>query len=265
MPLATEATGPPLLLVHPAGGTVLAYAELGQALAGAMPVYGLQAQGMEPGQAPLDQVEQMAEAYIEAARRELRPEVWRLAGWSFGAVVAFEMARQLQAAGEIVATPIALDAPASHTPPPAAEADIIQRVIRMYGEMLALQPAGGSGNEEAADRLERMVDAAVASGIFPADFGAAPARRLAAVIAGCFRAGEAYQAGPAPIGVNLIRAADNPIRVEDDRLGWGALAEGGVNLKFVPGGHTTMLRAPCVAGLAAAISACILPHSQMGP
>ena len=178
VPLATEATGPPLLLVHPAGGTVLAYAELGQALAGAMPVYGLQAQGMEPSQAPLDQVEQMAEAYIGAARRELRPEAWRLAGWSFGAVVAFEMARQLQAAGEIVATPIALDAPARHTPPPAAEADIIQRVIRMYGEMLALQPASGGGDEEAPDRLERMVDAAVASGIFPADFGAAPARRL---------------------------------------------------------------------------------------
>ena len=85
------------------------------------------------------------------------------------------------------------------------------------------------------------------------------------MIAGCFRAGEAYQAGPAPLHVILIRAADNPIRVDDDWLGWGALAERGVNLKFVPGGHTTMLRAPCVAGLAAAIRASILPHSQMGP
>ncbi|MFO1074503.1 MAG: amino acid adenylation domain-containing protein [Geminicoccaceae bacterium] len=253
VPLATTAGGPPLLLVHPAGGTVLAYAELARSLAGDMPVYGLQAQGVEPGQAPLRSVAAMAEAYIAAVRDELRPSVWRVAGWSFGAVIACEMVRQLRLVGEAAADPIALDAPAQHAAAQAGEADIVQRVVHMYADMLALAPVPAGGDADDG-RIERLVAAAVARGIFPADFGPEQARRLAAVIAGCFHAGAVHRPPRASGGLDLIRAADNPLPAADPTLGWGGMVAGPVAVRFVRGTHTTMLRPPQVGELAAMIA-----------
>ncbi len=258
VPLATGGRGPPLLCVHPAGGSVLVYADLARALAGMMPVYGLQAQGFEPGQAALDRVADMAEAYIAAVRSELRPAVWRLAGWSFGAVVAFEMACRLSITGEAVASPIILDAPVRHAHGDAGEVDIVQRVIRMYGDMLGIDPnvaleIGTTGQ----DRLAWMVERAVASGIFPSDFSVAQARRLAAVIAGCFHAGQTYLPSGVFGRMTLIRAADNPMEANDPLLGWGRLAADQVDLRWVAGTHTTMLRPPSVDRLAAAICDCL--------
>ena len=87
-PAIRLATGPetePLILVHPAGGTVLAYADLARAFAGKRSVFGIQANGYEPGQHALNDVATMARSYLDALAH-LRPRRWCFAGWSFGAL-----------------------------------------------------------------------------------------------------------------------------------------------------------------------------------
>ncbi|GGL32564.1 type I polyketide synthase [Planomonospora parontospora] len=83
-------TGTPLFLAHAAGGTTEVYARLVELLGPGPAVFGLER---------LDGrgVAERAERYVEEIRR-VRPEgPYRLGGWSFGGVLAFEIARRLGA------------------------------------------------------------------------------------------------------------------------------------------------------------------------
>jgi amino acid adenylation domain-containing protein len=99
VPLQPHGTKPPLFCVHPIGGNVLDYFLLAQHLGQQQPVYGLQSLGLDGKQKPFHRVEDMASYYISEIRT-LQPDgPYFLAGYSFGAMVAFEMAQQLQTQG----------------------------------------------------------------------------------------------------------------------------------------------------------------------
>lgn len=108
-------SGPALFMVHPAGGSVAAYRDLARKLDRAC--YGLAASEPLP-----DTLEELARSYV-AAVRAAAPGPYTLLGWSSGAVIAFEMASQLEAAGERVSQLIVLDAPAPTDPPPGTVDD----------------------------------------------------------------------------------------------------------------------------------------------
>ena len=65
-------------------------------------VYGLQAPGLEGEAEPLESVEDLAAYYLQAIRRVQPSGPYRLGGWSFGGLVALEMAQRLSAIGEAV-------------------------------------------------------------------------------------------------------------------------------------------------------------------
>ncbi len=97
---AYPADARPLYCAHPGGGNALCFLDLARRLANDRPVIGLAARGLEPGQTPLASVEELADEYI-AALREHQPEgPYAIAGWSFGGIVAFEMAKRLLESGE---------------------------------------------------------------------------------------------------------------------------------------------------------------------
>ncbi|MYU61862.1 amino acid adenylation domain-containing protein, partial [Streptomyces sp. SID69] len=104
----------PLFLVHPIGGQVLCYRDLAAELPVGRPVFGLTAPGLTGAGPDGDEgtpatVEDLAAAHLTALRR-IRPEgPYHLAGWSFGGLLAYEMAHQLRAAGEHVGTLTLLD------------------------------------------------------------------------------------------------------------------------------------------------------------
>jgi len=75
------------------------------------PVYGVQARGLIGDMAPHTRIEDAAADYLSEIRR-LQPEgPYLLAGYSGGGITAYEMAQQLAAAGEEVATLALLDTP----------------------------------------------------------------------------------------------------------------------------------------------------------
>ena len=67
------------------------------------PVYGLQPQGIDGQQPFLTRMEDIASNYLPAVRAIQPRGPYYLGGYSFGGVVAFEMAQQLQAVGAEVA------------------------------------------------------------------------------------------------------------------------------------------------------------------
>src|SRR5205814_66593 len=76
---------------------------LATALGEEQPFYGLQARGLYGGARPLTTVEAMAEHYLAELRSVQAHGPYQLAGYCFGAIVAFDMAQRLVGDGEEVA------------------------------------------------------------------------------------------------------------------------------------------------------------------
>jgi thioesterase domain-containing protein len=91
--------GTPIFCVHPGGGYVHHYAKLAEYLAAGHSVYGLQASAHR---APLRSIPEIAAKYVADIRRTQSKGPYRLIGWSLGGLIAFEMARHLNAINETV-------------------------------------------------------------------------------------------------------------------------------------------------------------------
>ncbi len=107
----------PFFLVAGMFGNVLNLRHLARLLGTDRPFYGLQARGLYGDQAPHDTFEEAAADCI-AEMRQVQPHgPYLLGGFSGGGITAYEIARQLEAAGEKVALLVLLDTPLPVRPP----------------------------------------------------------------------------------------------------------------------------------------------------
>jgi acyl-CoA synthetase (AMP-forming)/AMP-acid ligase II/pimeloyl-ACP methyl ester carboxylesterase/NADP-dependent 3-hydroxy acid dehydrogenase YdfG len=101
---------PPLFCIHGAGGNVLMYRRLVEYLGSDQPLYGIQPQGLDGNETPIDRLQEMAATYVQAMR-EFQPQgPYFLAGLSVGGAIAFEMAQILRAQGQQVGILVLIDA-----------------------------------------------------------------------------------------------------------------------------------------------------------
>ena len=90
----------PLFLVGFADGEVLWYRELVENLDSGLPVFGLRAPGVDGVTPPLASVEELAAHYVKEMRGVQPRGPYRLGGFCFSGLVAYEMARLLREEGE---------------------------------------------------------------------------------------------------------------------------------------------------------------------
>ena len=105
VPLRAEGTQIPLVVIHGGKGRVVWARHFLEVLGPDIPLIGIQAteaqmMGLEP---VWPTIQATAEHYVTVLRAHQLNGPYRLYGYSFGAFVAFEMALQLQAAGQEVA------------------------------------------------------------------------------------------------------------------------------------------------------------------
>ena len=101
----------PFFLVAGMFGNVLNLRHLATLVGRERPFYGLQARGLFGGEAPHDRIEDAARDYI-AEMQQVQPHgPYLLGGFSGGGITAYEIARQLEAAGETVDMVVLLDTP----------------------------------------------------------------------------------------------------------------------------------------------------------
>ncbi|KZT07803.1 ketoacyl-synt-domain-containing protein [Laetiporus sulphureus 93-53] len=111
----------PLILVHDGSGTVLPYAGLTSL---SRPVWGIRNPKLSTGEQWDGGIIEMAHAYAEMITAIAGDSGCIVGGWSFGGVVAFEVARQLVAAGINVAGIVLIDAPSPRTRSPLPDSII---------------------------------------------------------------------------------------------------------------------------------------------
>jgi amino acid adenylation domain-containing protein len=233
VPLQSLGSRPPIFLVHPAGGLCLPYAVLLGHIDPELPVHGLNDPQFGAKERPLRNVAELAAFYVEAIARVSPRGPYRIGGWSFGAVVAHEMARQLADRGEEVAALVLLDDGA------------LDRSLE--GIDLPTYLAEQAEEFFAKNRIDR---ASAEARWFEEEL------RYANQL--CFSHAPGRFAGRTV----LVRAAGDVQRAGEERtdrsarqvalLGWEQRISGPIELRVLPGGHMEMLapeQAPVVAGI----------------
>ncbi len=126
-----EGIGDPLFCIHPGGGLVWPYHALGNYLE--CPIIGIQ-QIPQNGEAEAASIRDMAKNYADRIQGVDPTGPYNLLGWSFGGVVAHEIAIELQRRGYSVAHLILLDAllfiDSGAALPTLGEQDVLEEVLR---------------------------------------------------------------------------------------------------------------------------------------
>ncbi|MEA2693038.1 MAG: hypothetical protein QOJ16_2425, partial [Acidobacteriota bacterium] len=254
VPLRATGTRPPLFLVHPVGGGALVYRELAELLGPEQPVYGFQARGLESGEEPIPEIEEMARIYLEAVRIVQPQGPYALAGWSFGGLVAFAMARQLEDVGES-ARLILLDTQAPGLVPAPEVDDAVALALFAAEAGLPWEEPETLATPTKDEPLARLATLAERAQLLPRGAGEAHLRRRLAVFKTHGEAARRYVPGFYGGRLTLLRAGElaTPeaaawVERHPD-YGWGAHAPA-VDLQILAGGHFTLLREPSVASLA---------------
>ncbi len=253
----------PLFLVHPVGGTVSAYARLGQELADTFKVYGLESPALSDGGVVASCFADLVDDYTQRIRAVQPAGPYALAGWSMGGVIAFEIAQRLEQAGADVSLLVLLDAPfaipADH---PSGEAELAARFVADAAQSLSLDTAGAPDPAAVtparqlawlAGRLAGGSDPAQGD---PAERGAIEARLHRRF--GLFAAHSRMLAGYRPAGsrvraATLIVSAASSLNASALAL-WPGQLNGEVSVLSVESDHYEFLRPPLVQDIGAAIS-----------
>src|SRR6185312_11392948 len=162
VPIQKAQTGHPFFCVHPVGGDVLCYLDLARALGSDQPFYALQAIGLYGEHDPYQSIEEMADHYIQALRMQQPEGPYYLGGWSMGGVIAFEMARKLQAQGQDITLLVLLDsyAPSHFANDDAVPQEDATQFIEDIANLLGIEETMSLEHLSPDEQLEQLLEKA---------------------------------------------------------------------------------------------------------
>ncbi len=245
---------PPFFCIHPIGGNVLCYRRLAKLMGARRPFYGLQAAGLDGDTPPLDRIEAMAERYAAAIRERQAEGPYFLGGWSFGGVIAFEIARVLADQGQATGLLALLDTPA----PFLGERDenllpalLLHELRFHYGPRLPI------AFEELRDcdreaQIQLAMARASEAGILTSADDAERVRRLLRIYGANFEALSEYRPRPVNVPAALIQPRSTPYADAADA--WRGLTRAGLQRCTVAGDHHNMVEGPGAQTLADALN-----------
>ena len=250
VPIKPTGNKMPLYMVHGAGLNVLLFNTLAMGMSADQPIYGLQAKGLNGIDEPLGKIEDIAAHYIASIMAQNPDGPYALAGYSFGGIIAFEMARQLEALGKEVKMLAMFDTYAYRS------TYYDPTILKLYkkgkyfirGVVYALKFTNGFKYTivEKGTNIKRRITRAY----WKVRYGKNQTR------AGIFgysnkvdemneHAQKYYQLKPYDIAVEVFRAENRTFYLDDaESLGWKPYALKGVNIHNIPGEHNTIFKAP---------------------
>ncbi|SFX78277.1 amino acid adenylation domain-containing protein, partial [Pseudomonas sp. NFACC43] len=239
----------PLFFIHEGTGEALPYARLARHLDPELGLYAVQAAAeLEDG---IDNVS-LARRYIDLLRSVQPQGPYRLAGWSAGGVLAYEMARQLLGEDCPVAFLGLIDSsePGALRAAPLAltfdEAGLRQQLIGYLAQHWSGEDASGQAAWHTGLDLDALIASAQARGWLPSGFDREELTRRARLNLNLRNAMVRYRPAPLGLPVHLFRAASGHPGADPRDLAadWRALL--GVDLidRRVEGDHWSIMRDP---------------------
>ncbi len=263
-PVKASGSRPPLF--HLGGASVLR--RLSTYLPDEQPLYALLEQDLSADHF-YTSVAEIVPHCIEGIRAVQPKGPYLIAGLCFGGVVALEMSRQLQAAGDEVALTVMIDSFA----PGAIQAANTERQLADAAAAEVPQPSGRADAQQSPSRIELLkatyhptrVVRKTRKHLWRASWGPIHGlhRRVGRPMPSWLRdveeantiAADAYEASFYDGDVTLFRATENSDDLDGGpENGWGPLIGGTLTIEDVIGGHISMYEEPKVAGLAEALN-----------
>lgn len=266
VPLQPQGAKTPFFCIHPVFGVVLPYYELATYLGKDKPFYALQPCGLDGLQPPLTSIAEMATYYIKALRQVQPKGAYQLGGWSFGGLVAFEMAQQLHQAGEEVNKLAIFDtlAPIANNQPSlwdslkflfATVPQSIYPYLLDYWELIYNSATIPRTLEQiiAPHWWDNLLKNATLTHLFPQEtrlrmLDELTLERVMKIFWANSQATVNYSPQSYPNAIALFKS-NEPLTNTDRTLGWSHLTNS-VVLHPIPGNHLTMLKTPNVQVLA---------------
>ncbi|NER63590.1 amino acid adenylation domain-containing protein, partial [Pseudomonas sp. MAFF212427] len=260
---------PPLFLVHDFTGLDGYFPVLGRQVPGDFPIYGLPGTG--PDEAPLQTLECLAARLIERMRTVQPHGPYRLAGWSFGGVLAYEVAAQLLGMDETVAflglidsyVPRLTDRGKAYWQGPALlERQLLEHCSahwRAQGDVGVDALAQVQALQQQGLDFSVLLERCRAQQLLPTELAQAHDAPLRHYLTRELAHGHAlahYRVEPLGIDLHLFRAEQRSTQQvpRSPSLGWGEwLPTQVVHCITVPGDHHSMMQAPHVEALGQAI------------
>ncbi len=256
VPLKPEGSKPALYVVHGANHNVLMFNALAHRLDKDQPVFGLQSRGLSGVDEPHDSIDQMAADYIAEiiARNPNGP--YALGGFSYGGIVAYEMARQLRAQGKEVTILAQFDTyvyPSYYYTSPFMKKLLMN--LFQIGKVVFLSFNMFASKKHFTRRIALLK--IQISGLFlKLKHGKEKQYEMQFNVPYKMEhnhsiATQAYTITPQDIVIDLFRAEEEINFVHDhDLLGWKKMGERGIRKHMVPGNHVDMFEEPHVETLA---------------
>lgn len=139
--LLKDGDGPPIVIAHGLAGTVQV-SKLAACIRTPHPIYGIQAKGVDGTEEPLERVEDMASYYVGALQERFPDGPYIVIGYSFGGLVALEMAQRLKDCGKEILQLTLLDAyPHPHFLRLPARMSLFVRRMWSHGRQMGQMPA----------------------------------------------------------------------------------------------------------------------------
>lgn len=259
VPIRPHGSAPPLFFIHGVGGVLPEFGTLLDKLDSRHPVYGIQSQAFDPAGPALLTLEEIAAYYLREIKRCVSSGPYYLIGFSFGGMVAFEMAQQLRSNGEerpfigmIDSCEMSyLKRQAKFDPTGQRASDIFQRLSRRFGEAFQKPDTFSYIREKFESRFFRMLYSVATK------FGISLSNSLHFPYHVNWFAAVNYLPRPYDEKFFLFKAKEHfwEPRIPAD-LGWGPLAMKGVDIFEIPGDHTTMFIEPNVTVLGGHLAKC---------
>lgn len=239
----------PFFCVHPGGGNALCYRELSRHVGADQPFYALQAPGVDGIRPSLRTVEEMATEYIRAIRQVQSEGPYAIGGWSFGGIVAYEIAVQLTDQGHHVAPLVIIDAGILYS-------FAVVRTL-FHNDNVPLFHLSELDSEQL---LPDFHEASTSAQLVPPGASRDMTRRILTVFKQNVEAAYSYRPRTYPAEAVLIRSTEPFLRVRlrrDPLQEWTELCQGGVQQRMTSGNHLNMMHHPHAAHLAQHLRACL--------
>lgn len=241
---------PSLFMVHPIGGTANCYSELAQALVADYATIGISAPALNEAEPIVDDLRSIAFRYVKEITKLYDPDGLAIAGWSFGGLLAYEIARQWLAQGKTIKRLALLDtyAPTGDNYTGFANDVFVNRsligdfISISRGENRAeLKALLASGEALAGNKLlEALLRKGGLEGILTLD----ELRHRRALIAAHWAAACRYRFRPLSASVDfrfVYAAAEQRQDLGDQTLGWQGLIKQNIDILSIESTHRGLL------------------------